>query len=72
LVEERHNGRIITEAQFNRTAVHSLLSKQARTQFQKLVKSLNVKAKPIAGLFGEKDDQGSEQGSNQHSKGLWD
>ena len=40
--------------------------------FKKLVKSLNVKAKPIAGLFGEKDDQGSEQGSNQHSKGLWD
>lgn len=53
LVEERHNGKIVTEAQILQTAIHSLMSKDARKQFSKLIKGLNVQVKPHKGLFSQ-------------------
>jgi hypothetical protein len=79
LVEERENNRIITEAQLIQTSVHSLLSKPARGQFQKMVKSLNVVVKAHSWLFGEDVDDDNEHTETQSvdgaegpaKKGLW-
>jgi hypothetical protein len=51
LVEERHNNRITTEAILIQMAVHSLLAKEARKQFTKQLKQLNVTTKARPGLF---------------------
>lgn len=53
LVEERENGRIVTEAMLLQTAVASILSSKAKTAFTKQIKSLNVEVKPKEGLFDE-------------------
>lgn len=55
LVEERENGRIITDAQLIQTAVHSLMSKDARRQFSKMLKTLNVQVTPRSGLFDKEE-----------------
>jgi len=55
LVKERVNNQIITEAQLLQTAVHSILAKEARTQFQKLLKQLNVTSNPRSGLFDKEE-----------------
>lgn len=55
LVEERENGRIVTEAVLLQLAVASMLSKKAKTDFTKRIKSLSVDVKPREGLFDEKE-----------------
>lgn len=53
LVEERENGRIVTEALLLQSAVGSILSSKAKTAFTKQIKGLNVEVKPREGLFDE-------------------
>lgn len=55
LVEERTNGRIITESQLIQTAVHSIVSKEARKQFSKTLKQLNVQVNPHKKLFDKEE-----------------
>lgn len=55
LVEERENGRIVTEAMLLQTAVASILSKKAKSAFTKQIKSLTVEVKPREGLFDEQE-----------------
>lgn len=52
-ITERENARMILEAELVRQAVAGLLVKGARKQFSKLVKTLNVEAKPSTNYFGE-------------------
>jgi len=47
LVIERVNGRIVTEANLLQHAIGSILSKQSRTEFSKLLKALNVEARIV-------------------------
>jgi hypothetical protein len=55
LVTERVNNQIVTEAQLLQKAVHSMLSKPARTEFAKLTKELNVTTSLRAGLFAKEE-----------------
>lgn len=51
LIQERHNGKMLTENNLLTLAVHSLLSKRARNEHQKMIKKLNVETKPHGGLY---------------------
>ena len=51
-IQERESSRMITEAELVRQAVAGLLIKESRKQFSKLVKQLNVEARPAASYFG--------------------
>jgi len=55
LITERQNNRIVTESQLLQTAVHSIMSKEARKQFSKLIKQLNVQTGPVEGLFDKEE-----------------
>ena len=55
LVQERQNNKIVTESQLIQTAVHSIVSKGARKQFQKIIKQLNVQTGPVKGLFDKEE-----------------
>jgi hypothetical protein len=47
LVIERVNGRIVTEASLLQFAVNSILCKKSRTEFSKMIQSLNVETRPF-------------------------
>lgn len=51
LIQERHNGTMLTENNLLTLAVHSLLSKRARKEHQKMIKKLNVETKPQGVLY---------------------
>lgn len=49
LVIERVNGATVTEANLLQQAVHGILSKKARDEFSKMIRSLNVETRPFDG-----------------------
>lgn len=51
LVRERVNNVMVTEAQLAQRGVAGILSDKARKAFTEMVKSLNVRTKPIRRLF---------------------
>lgn len=51
LVRERENNTLITQAQLAQHSIYGLLSKQSRTAFTKMVKSLNFVTKPFRRRF---------------------
>lgn len=51
LIEERVNTRLITTNELLKLAIHSLLSKQARSELSKATKRLNMKTVPHRGQF---------------------
>lgn len=53
LVIERVHGRILTEANLLQHAIGSILSKKSRTEFSKLMKSLNVEARTTPDILPE-------------------
>lgn len=59
-IHERESTRMITEAELIRQAVAGMLAKDARKQFSKLVKQLNVQSIPRAEVLGIAGDQLTE------------
>ena len=47
LVIERLNGATVTEANLLQHAIGSILSKKSRTEFQKMIRNLNVETRLI-------------------------
>lgn len=54
LVIERVNNAIVTDANLLQSAVHGILSKKAREDFTKIMRSLNVETR----LIGSEEETG--------------
>lgn len=52
-VNERENGRILTEAQLLRASLVAILSKEGRAPLKEMNETLNVRVNPKKSLFTE-------------------